>query len=397
MEKDWKNMRKFLVKKPDIIQRIAKTAAWLCIIAVLTGCGNENKEKAAEKAAGLATDQLEFLAKNPAADVQKDIQEYIKALAEEEQEQETDDNPPPDFSVETPAACDASDGTLYESFLKGQAAATVREDFLSDVLESISPLEKGKSYTLEGLGKLVNYYYLERSKPGYTDRTTYDEIQYAYIGCLDGDAKNLLIMFRGLDIYCENDGSYTVMAVTAQEGRLYITYQYDAWPRSVPYEYTKGQIAGSGSNGAGDHSSDLSVILADGTCERIYDARCLCDEWIRYANEDIFAEVCYNDDNIYLASEAGWQVDIITIGGTKYYQYYQSDTGEYSEEQKAAFQEFIDRCREEASIDWVSDEVVEEAIEDRCVQLGFHYENAKDFVEAEWISLPSDNVRSNTP
>ncbi len=293
--------------------------------------------------------------------------------------------------METPAACDAPDGTLYERFLHGEIAATVREDYLSDLSGHIdqSPLEKGKSYTLEGLGKLVNYCYLERFRFGYTERTSYDNILYAYIGCLDGDAKNLLIMFYGLDIYCEDDNSYTVMAVTEQEGRLYITCQYDSWVRSSTTEYTRGQIIRAGSSGAGDHGSDLSVILADGTCEQIYDKEYLNDEWIRYANEDIFAEIFHNDDNIKLTSEADWQVNITTVGDMKYYQ---CDAGESSEEQKAAFQEYIDRCREEASIDWTSDEVIREAIENRCAQFGFHYEDAEDWTEATWTSLPSDDI-----
>lgn len=367
---------------------LIKTAVAFCILSTLTGCGSKQKEKVMEKTTVLAANGFTGLAIKPTADVRKEIQENVKDLTEE-QNRETDN--PPDFSVETPAAYNVSDENLYERFLKGQVAATVHEDYLLDSYFPPYPLEKGKSYTLEGLGKWVNYNYLELSTR-IIDKTSYDGIRYAYIGCLDGDKKNLLVMFHGLDIYCDDDNSCTVMAVTAQEGRLYITYQYDCWPRSYTTAYTNGQIAGGGSSGAGDHSSDLSVILTDGTCEQIYDARYLCDEWIRYVNEDIFAEVCYNDDNIYLASEAGWQVDITTVGSTKYYQYYQSDSGEYSKEQKAAFQEYIDRCREEASIDWVSDEVVQEAIENRCVQLGFHYEDAKDFVEAEWISLPSDGI-----
>lgn len=49
-------------------------------------------------------------------------------------------------------------------------------------------------------------------------RTSYDEIQYAYMECLDSDGKNLLVKFSGLDIYSENDDSYAVMVVAENGG-----------------------------------------------------------------------------------------------------------------------------------------------------------------------------------
>lgn len=49
--------------------------------------------------------------------------------------------------------------------------------------------------------------------------------------------------------------------------------------------------------------------------------------------------------------------------------------------------QFIERCREEASINWVTDEVVREAVKNRCAKLGFDYEKTKERVEVAWTSL----------
>ena len=67
--------------------------------------------------------------------------------------------------------------SLYSQFLNNNVAVTVSSDYpLPDYMEPI--FEKGSSFTLTELGTRVSQYYLN---PEYTDKTSYDYMQYAYI------------------------------------------------------------------------------------------------------------------------------------------------------------------------------------------------------------------------
>lgn len=105
-------------------------------------------------------------------------------------------------------------------------------------------------------------------------------------------------------------------------------------------------------------------------------------EWISFINDKIYKEVF--GGNLDLASNSNWVMYIITIGDEKYYHY---DMDECSEEEKSSLKDYIERCREEASINWVTDEVVREAVKNRCAKLGFDYEKTKERVEVAWTSL----------
>lgn len=321
-------MGRILIKRPRISRVVTRIAVAVFVIAALAGCGTEKAEKTVKEANGTVQQE----------------------------------------------------GNLYERFLNGEAAATVGENYWS-VPESY-PLEKGKSYTLEELGQYVNSNYLNPEYRFDGGRTSYDEIQYAYMECLDSDGKNLLVKFAGVDIYSGNDDSYMVMVIAEDEGRLYIIYQYDCWARSYKCAYENGQIAGSGSSGAGCHGSDLSVILSNGKCVQIYEIEELNGNWISYVNEEIYGEVFGQNPDIALTSN--WVMYITTIGDEKYYHY---DMDECSEEEKSFLKDYIERCREEASINWTTDAVIQEAVKNRCAKLGFDYEKTKDCVEVEWISL----------
>ncbi len=322
-----KGMGNFWVKKSSISLTLVKITVAAFVIAVLAGCGPQKEEKTIEK---------------------------VNEVVQQEE-------------------------NLYGRFLKGEVAATTGENYLADP-ESY-PLEKGRSYTLEELGWHINSNYLNPEYRFDKGRTSYDEIQYAYMECLDSEGKNLLIKFKGLDIYSENDDSYTVMVVAEDGNRLYITYQYDCWDRSEKCAYKRGQIVGSGSSGAGAHGSNLSVILSNGKCVQIFERQALDGEWISYVNNKIYNEVF--DGSLELASDSDWAIYITTVGDEKYYQY---DIEDCSEEEKALCENYIDRCHEEASINWTTDAAVLEAIKNRCAELGFDYEETEELVEVEWIS-----------
>lgn len=321
-------MGRILIKRPHISRVVTRIAVAVFVITALAGCGTEKEEKTVGEA-------------------NEDVQQ---------------------------------EGNLYERFLNGEAAATVGENYLS-VPESY-PLEKGRAYTLEELGKHVNSNYLNPEYRFDGGRTSYDEIQYAYMECLDSDGKNLLVKFSGLDIYSENDDSYAVMVVAENGGQLYIIYQYDYWARSYHCAYKNGQIASDGSSGAGDHGSSLDVVLSNGDHAQVYKMEALNGEWISFINDKIYKEVF--GGNLDLASNSNWVMYIITIGDEKYYHY---DMDECSEEEKSSLKDYIERCREEASINWVTDEVVREAVKNRCAKLGFDYEKTKERVEVAWTSL----------
>ncbi|MDE7246286.1 MAG: hypothetical protein K2N43_00190, partial [Lachnospiraceae bacterium] len=274
---------------------------------------------------------------------------------------------------------------LYEQFLNDSISATVSSDyFFGGYAEQL--LGKNTSLTLTELNNSISNFYFDSE---YTDKTSCDSIQYAYVSCPDSadeNEKNLLVKFMGLDIYTQDDSSYTVIILTENNNQLYITGWYECWARSETTAYENGILSGFGSSGAGDHGADLSVILSDGKVAPIYNAEILSGQWTSYVNESIYNDVI--DENTVPPNLI---VSVYTIGDEKYYQY---DMSECGEEEKPLCEEYIDRCRDEAGINWVSEEEIQTAIQNQCTAVGMDYSTVDQWEETKWneLSLPSKNL-----
>lgn len=268
--------------------------------------------------------------------------------------------------------------TLYEQFLNNSITAAVGSSY-AEGNYTAQILGKNSTLTLTELENRVSAYFFD---PEYTDKTSCDLIQYAYVDCPDSsddNAKNLLLKFVGLNIYTQDDDSYAVFILTENDDQLYIADSYQCWARSETTAYANGILNSSGSGGAGDHVGGLSVILSDGTQMPIYSAEILSGWWTSYVNESIYNETF--DENM----ELNFVVSIYTIGDEKYYQYDMS----YCEESEIPLCEsYINRCRDEAAINWVSEEEIQTAIQNLCTAAGIDYSILDNREEVVWNDLP---------
>ncbi len=274
---------------------------------------------------------------------------------------------------ESPAQADATG--LYEQFLSNSASVTISSDCpLEDYMTPI--FEAGDSFTLTELGDCVSGYYLN---PEYTDKKSYDEVQYAYVPCPDSaDEQNLLVKFVGLNIYSPDDESYAVFVITQDNGQLYISYLYECWARSATMAHANGLLSEYGSHGAGAHSVGLSAMLANGKNTRIYGAEVLMGTWTSSVNETIYHEV-FDENTI-----TNLTVSIYHIGDNEYYWYDMSDC---DEDDKERCETYISRCREEAGISFVTQEEIQALIKARCQEIGVDYSLTEQEQEAVWQKL----------
>lgn len=353
-----------------------------CIGITISGCAaeTENADERNEQNAGqeITAEDMQFL--EPVSD--ESIANDLPADDSTTNESSVNDtnganSTPADPSDMQETPTDSQ--SLYEQFLNNNAAITVSSDYpRSDYMEPI--FDAGNSYTLSELGTRVSQFFLD---PEYTDKTSCDYIQYAYIDCpdtADTTDKNLLIKFVGLNIYSQNDDSYSVYIITENNGQLYVTGEYQCWARSATTAYANGIVGDSGSSGAGDHYVGLSVILSSGKHASIYSAEELFGWWTSYVDAGIYSEVFDENEN----AESNLIVSIYTIGDKRYYLY---DTSECSEESKTQCENYINRCRDEAGINWVAAEEIQSAIQNQCSTLGIDYSIAQNRDEAVWNNL----------
>lgn len=262
---------------------------------------------------------------------------------------------------------------LYTSFLNNEFPAVVGNN--SQDTSILNNLEKGRTYTFEELGQCISQIYFD---PEYTEKTTYDYAQYTYVKCPDSDTENLLVKFVGLNIYSPGDDSFMVCVVTEKDGQLYLTDEYESWARSYTEQYRNGLYSTSGSGGAGDHYLDMSAILSNGIGTYIYEGEILSGWWTSYVDGTIYDEVFSEGTGVPL------NVSIYTVGEEKYYMY---DLSECTDDQKKLCEMYIDRCRDEAGVNWVTDEQLQEAINKRCGSIGVDYDALEQKEEVEWTNI----------
>lgn len=339
-----------------------------CIGLLLSGCGADDKKLKVENAGQEIT---EADIKAPDSSTEPD---NLEAPAAE--------NPASKNPEESETQTDVQDvpsdtASLYDQFLHNDISVTTGQGFPQE--DYRTPIcETGSSYTLSELGARVSEYFLN---PEYTDKTSYDSIQYTYVNCPDSSdtaKKNLLIKFTGLNIYAPDDESYAVFVVTENNGQLFLTHEYECWARSGTTAYTNGLLRSAGSGGAGDHISGLSAILTDGSFTDIYAAEELYGWWTNYINDTIYNEIF--DEN----TEVNLITSIYTIGDAYYYLY---DLSQCTEEEIPLCEAYIDRCRTEAGINWVSEEDIQTAVQNQCAALGIDYGATQTLEEVTWNNL----------
>lgn len=263
---------------------------------------------------------------------------------------------------------------LYMRYIKNEVAATVGNDYpMNDYL--VFKLERGDSYTFAELAGYVNQRYFD---PEYSEKTTYDYVQYTYVDCPDSDSRNFLIKFVGLNIYSQNDDSFAVYVLSEKDGQLYLTDEYECWARSGVTAYRNGLCSSSGSSGAGDSYAGVDAILSDGKVTNVYGIEFLSGWWTSHVNETIYNEVFDADMEVML------NIMIYSIGENRYYVY---DLSGCTDDQIPLCENYINRCRDEAGINWITDEDAQVLIKERCSSMNVNYDSIEQQQEPDWMTL----------
>lgn len=311
----------------------------------------------------------------------EDSQEFIRDESEQNESGQTEQNEPEQTEQEAakdseteriPAEESAQD--LYMQFINNEIPAAVSGVYPKKEYKTVN-LETGRSYTFTDLGAYVNQNYFD---PEYSEKTTYDEVQYTYVDCPDSDSQNFLIKFVGLNFYAPDDESFVVYVLTEHNGQLYLTDEYECWARSYREQYRSGLCSSDGSGGAGDHYAGMSAILSDGRITDIYSVETLYGWWASSVSETIYREVFDENAEILL------NVSIYSVGEDRYYMY---DLSECTDDQLPLCETFISRCSSEARIAWSTDEEIQEAIKNRCILLGIDYSTLNGQTSVTWTDL----------
>ncbi len=293
------------------------------------------------------------------------------------------DNQPGDDTAQTEITAEpdttdtaAATGTLYEQFLRNEVSAAVSSSFPeADYPNPV--IEKGKSYTLAELKERISSYFLD---PEFSNKTDCDYVQYAYVNSADSTgARQLLVKFVGLNIYAPDDDSYAVVVISENSGQLYVTAEFECWARSATSIYSNGVIDSYGSSGAGDHMGGTDILMSDGTVASVYYVEELAGQWTGSVNQTLYSEVFGTDTD-----PGNFIVAICTVGEEKYYRY---DMSECTEEQKVLCETYVNRCRDEQGIIWITEDEVLGAVKERCAILGISYETIQQKPEPVWNNV----------
>lgn len=357
-----------------------KVLLLLCAGLLLTGCaGRENSEDGKEPemisldlTGGTQNDEARAETETTIDNGSSgDSSEIVPSEEYQETQEQKLDSP---IEISTILESDKSAQDLYMQFINNGSTATVGDDYPeNDYL--VFKLERGDSYTFAELGQYVNQRYLD---PEYSEKTSYDYAQYAYVDCPDNDSGNLLIKFVGLNIYAPDDDSFAVYVLTESNGQLYLTDEYECWARSAVTAYRNGLCSSDGSSGAGDHIAGIDAIMSNGRVTSVYYIETLNGEWTRSVSESIYNEV-FGVDTLVLLN-----VSIYTIGENQYYTY---DLSECTQEQIPLCETYINRCRDEAGINWITDEEAQALIKERFSSMGVDYDSIGQQQEPEWITI----------
>lgn len=333
-----------------------KKMAVLCIAAVLNGCGIAEEENLPG--------------------------EPMEQAAEEVAVEETD---------------------LYGQFLQGDLSAVIGEGYPPNHtygFYSTYLLGARETYTLEEMEREVADAYLHPkwSAAVYDSEAACSGIQYAYVESADGGGKNLLLRFdfeaRELNNLYKNvyDAPiYVVVALAVQDEQLSIIDQYDngtvfettAYENGLLYTFWKSDTV----TGSAAHA-----LLSNGKCERLYEREKLSGEginvwkWESRSGDDIYEEVLASEQEFL--DNGHFSVRITTVyGDDSGGDYYQYNMDECTEQDKKVCESFLNRCREEASVTWMTEEEVQSAVAARYKELGISFEDMSEPAEVVWKKL----------
>ncbi len=362
--------------------------AFMCASIILTGCAAQENNKYQDGQEITTLDFNDLLQENDTQTFEREETTAAPKYLENNRNTENTENTETaqtaqiveDLETQPQVATDStqekkSANDLYTGFIKNEVPVIIAGNYPQMDYTTYN-LEPGSSYTFTELGEFVNksYFRLEQS-----EEISYDYAQYTYLDCPDSTAKNLLIKFSGLGIYAPDDDSFAVYVIAEKDGQLYLTDFYECWARSGTRACKKGLLVSDGSNGAGDHFSGVSAVMTNGEITEIYGAEILTGWWASYvSNGTLYREVFADNEDIIFS------VIIYTIGEKVYYTY---DWSECTEDQISLCETYINRCREEIGIDWVTEEVVEEAIKEQCGLLGVDYNDIGQVEEVAWTNL----------
>ena len=297
----------------------------------------------------------------------------------------------------------ADEMTLYEQFLQGELSAVAGERYPPDHtygFYSTYLLGARETYTLEEMEQEVAEDYLHPKWPGAVcdPEAACSGIQYAYVESADGGGMNLLLRFdfaagelNNLYKNVYDAPVYVVVALAAENGQLSIIDQYDngtvfettAYENGLLYTFWKSDMV---------IGSAAHALLTNGKCERIYECESLSGEgisvwkWEARSGCDIYEEVLASEQD--LLDNRHFSVKITTVygdGSAGYY--YQYNMDECTEQEKKVCEIFLNRCREEASITWMTEEEVQSAVTARCKELGVNFEDMPEPAEVVWKKL----------
>lgn len=279
--------------------------------------------------------------------------------------------------LETPAL--PPELSAYLAFLSGEDKLYVQEGALSNFYTAYSDVYKGEK--VEG-----REYDLRDILAGYRENYLWDtedadkpeeRLRYAVLDC-GGDGEPELALQISSNYSIEN---LTLTLIIRHDGeRPIMCYAYEEWSRSGTELYYYGFMPSAGSNGADDHSYWADILDAEGRVRHIEEEEYLTGWDVGADMREAYEQVFGPYGNGY---DEPLQHTIIRIGEQTFHQYY------FFPEEKEPSQEELETfemlCGEKG-LHFVTDEMVEQLLEERCREFGIKEEWLEE-TEVEWSDL----------
>lgn len=151
----------------------------------------------------------------------------------------------------------------YEKFLKNETLIFF-ENYKQQVISSDDLFEMGRGYTLSEVLKNITTDYLQ-----YSENKKVDAIDYSYIDCGKDGVRELVLRFKGMNIYSQDDDSTLVYIIKYKEEKLVLCFSYETWARSESSINEFGYYGSQGSGGASNHGESYGFVDKDGNWQFI--------------------------------------------------------------------------------------------------------------------------------
>ena len=215
----------------------------------------------------------------------------------------------------------------------------------------------------------------------------YDPVPYySYIEA--GDNTLLAVKFQGMNIYSENDDSFTVLIFNYKDGTLHITDSFDSWARNTVQLYENGLIESSGSAGAGEMIEDAGVLSEEGKYQMLFSDDCCIGDWIGSATSyDVYSKFYDSEVNIPGIELHGFTFDDETVW---------SYVGLESKEINSTDKEFL-AAIDEIGFKIVDMDTIESKIDEKANSLIGDSYGYSDACPATWNTIYKDGLLDITP